>query len=497
MDWIRRQRSHPTWDPNTSHVMYGLVSFEYMEGSPNSRDQDADLIMLSLATHEPHFRVLREDVFFQGSKEPQACRNCGETGHFAANCKGEKQIKDPNAVEKAKPVEPKPFIFLDVACLREYLAVELNVPQVPFPFDLELAIDDWIFMIFFVGNDFLPHLPSLEIREGAIDKLLNIWRAELPIMGGYLTNHGKVNLPRAQVILEGLAKAEDEIFQKRKEDEERQENGNKRRRMEDHARQDRAKAARENGQPVPTDGTMQLNGQDYVTVTPAATARGGPLHPSLPQRPTFDTIPREQVSGHVSAALHGSNEDIARNRREIRMANMSAAQMLKAELEGAAPAVPEAEPAVETVTVEKTEDEEKEQLSIEDAKDALEKQAEDEGVNEEVVAAPVRLDGEEGEAESLPPADVEMPEDEGEDEEADDDDAGVGESADGTEGMSKRQRRLDRKRKRQEEEDEEDDEDDDDEAEAPPDEEANQPVSKKKLKVNPDGTVEGYVDDVR
>lgn len=72
VDWIRRQRTHSSWDPNTSHVMYGL---------------DADLIMLSLATHEPHFRVLREDVFAQGSKGPQACKKCGQMGHYAANCK--------------------------------------------------------------------------------------------------------------------------------------------------------------------------------------------------------------------------------------------------------------------------------------------------------------------------------------------------------------------------------------------------------------------------
>lgn len=134
-----------------------------------------------------------------------------------ANDRGEKQIKDPTIVEKAKPVDPKPFIFLDVSVLREYLAVELVVPGVPFPFDQELAIDDWIFMIFFVGNDFLPHLPSLEIREGAIDVLLTIWKNELPRMGGYLTNHGKVNLERAGIILEGLASREDGIFQKRKD----------------------------------------------------------------------------------------------------------------------------------------------------------------------------------------------------------------------------------------------------------------------------------------
>ncbi|SRR6266404_7162731 len=172
--------------------------------------QDADLIMLALATHEPHFRVLREDVF-ANSGSATACRTCGQEGHFAAQCTALKsEIQKP-------PQEKKPFIFLDVSVLREYLECELDVTNTPFPFNLEMAIDDWVLLIFFVGNDFLPHLPSLEIREGAIDTLLKIWKDELPRMGGYITNNGQLVLHRAQIILEGLARREDDIFRKRRE----------------------------------------------------------------------------------------------------------------------------------------------------------------------------------------------------------------------------------------------------------------------------------------
>ncbi|KAM5437835.1 5'-3' exoribonuclease 2 [Microsporum ferrugineum] len=220
MEFIRSQRACPEYDPNTRHVIYGL---------------DADLIMLGLGTHEPHFRVLREDVFFQESKA-RTCKLCGQAGHVEEACTGKAKEKQGEFDEKQKGSPLKPFIWLHVSILREYLAVEMQVPQQPFPFDLERALDDWVFMCFFVGNDFLPHLPSLEIRENGIDTLIAIWRDNIPQMGGYLTKDGRVDLAKAQLILQGLAKQEDAIFRRRRQTEERRNANAKRRQEEDRQR---------------------------------------------------------------------------------------------------------------------------------------------------------------------------------------------------------------------------------------------------------------------
>ncbi|KAK0499879.1 XRN 5'-3' exonuclease N-terminus-domain-containing protein [Armillaria luteobubalina] len=337
MDFIRRQRVNPGHDPNTRHVIYGL---------------DADLIMLALATHEPHFRVLREDVFSDANST--CCRKCGQEGHYAAQC----TVSEDEIQKKASAVvqKPKPFIFLDVAVLREYLEVELDAPQAAFPFDLERAIDDWVLLIFFVGNDFLPHLPSLEIREGAIDTLLRIWKQELPRMGGYLANHGQLELSRVQIILEGLARREDEIFKRRREAENRQDANAKRRKLE-----------AQNGNTV-TVGSSSSVSQTGGPTSPSNNSSSHPVHPSLPQRPDFaanaDSVglggPRNaQAQLNMSAAtqaLAGSNRDVVANIRAIRMANMSAAEMLKAELSGkpdlSLPAKPPATADVPSATLD-------------------------------------------------------------------------------------------------------------------------------------------------
>lgn len=302
MNFVRSQRASPEHDPNTRHVIYGL---------------DADLIMLGLATHEPHFRVLREDVFAQDTRT-RMCKLCGQKGHDAQNCRGEQKDKDADFEGKDNAHPLKPFIWLHVSILREYLAVELDVPNLPFRWDIERAIDDWVFMCFFVGNDFLPHLPALEIRENGIDTLTAIWKDNLPHMGGYLTKDGHCDLERAQLILAGLAKQEDAIFRRRKETEDRREAGFKRRKAAEQAREARA-GGRNNSGPQGRNKHQKVDN----------------MVPGLAPDAAF--VPISSLPGPLSKPNSAITHDMIVNKSSLQNANnanKSAASVLKSQIQG-------------------------------------------------------------------------------------------------------------------------------------------------------------------
>ena len=285
--------------------------------------------MLGLATHEPHFRVLREDVFFQESKA-RTCRICGQKGHVAEACRGEAKQKDGDFNEKDKALALKPFIWLHVSVLREYLEAELHVPQQSFRFDLERALDDWVFMCFFVGNDFLPHLPSLDIRENGIDTLIAIWRDNIPLMGGYVTKDGHVNLELAQFLLDGLAKQEDAIFRRRRQTEERRGGGAKRRKLEEQNRGHEKYSG--GGDFAGPDGRRKS--PDYTMNSHNGTNRAKAKNPAVapPDLPLF--VPGK---GSISRAEKATTHDLVVNRNSVykaNIANKSAAAALKSQLLG-------------------------------------------------------------------------------------------------------------------------------------------------------------------
>lgn len=69
-------------------------------------------------------------------------------------------------------------------------AVEENVN---IDVDIQRVAHDYILLCFFGGNDFLPHIPSTEIRFGGIDKLLEVYWKHLDEENDYLTNNGEIN----------------------------------------------------------------------------------------------------------------------------------------------------------------------------------------------------------------------------------------------------------------------------------------------------------------
>jgi len=169
MEYLRHAKAQPDYDPNVRHCLYGL---------------DADLIMLGLLSHDPHFALLREEVTFGRDKQ------------------------------KPKELETTNFYLLHLSILREYLQLEFNHLEnsLDFTYDFERIIDDFILLAFFVGNDFLPNLPYLHINEGALALMFDIYKRVLPSCGGYINEAGIINLDRLEIVLIELEKVEYEAF---------------------------------------------------------------------------------------------------------------------------------------------------------------------------------------------------------------------------------------------------------------------------------------------
>ena len=165
MTYIRNNRN----SPDTRHCIYGL---------------DADLILLALITHEPYTIILREEV----------------------------QIGSFRSLPPRKNMTDLPkFEILFVNILREYLQLEF---QCLTGIDLERLIDDFVVLMLFVGNDFIPRLPTFEINEGAVDRLFQLYKKNWSKIG-YLSDAGKIIWPALQAFIVEFPKYEFEILSHR------------------------------------------------------------------------------------------------------------------------------------------------------------------------------------------------------------------------------------------------------------------------------------------
>lgn len=135
---------------------------------------DADLIMLSLGTMIPNFYLLRENMH-----------------------------------------NPSEYFVVNVGETREKLIEKMMWERNLENFDERSCIYDFIFLCFASGNDFLPHIPSIEIIEGGLETMIMAYR-EVGSEHGHITESrgGPLYLrPKAlKSFLEYIAEKEEEIM---------------------------------------------------------------------------------------------------------------------------------------------------------------------------------------------------------------------------------------------------------------------------------------------
>lgn len=180
MEYIRQQKLSGALGPHARHCLYGL---------------DADLIMLGLVTHERHFVLLREKVDYTA---------------FA------RKRSKPRSVAKLDTATFGEFELLSIGVLREYIDLEFRQALASLPdYDVERVVDDFVFMMFLVGNDFLPNLPTMDIKEGALNVMIQLYKGLIPRLGGYLSDAGTIHPSRFEVFISKLGQLEAVVLKRR------------------------------------------------------------------------------------------------------------------------------------------------------------------------------------------------------------------------------------------------------------------------------------------
>ena len=157
-------RAFPEQHHDFNTVIYGL---------------DADLIMLSIN----HLPVNPNIYLFR------------ETPEF---------IKSINS-----ELEPNETYLIDIPELAKAITANMSNGETD-----ENRIYDYIFMCFFLGNDFMPHFPSVNIRTGGIDKMLNAYKEVIGSTNETLTNGKTIYWRNVRKLVKVLADTEEVNFKK-------------------------------------------------------------------------------------------------------------------------------------------------------------------------------------------------------------------------------------------------------------------------------------------
>ena len=164
--------------------------FKYIrDNAVDHRDQttviyglDADLIMLSIN----HLPIAPNIYLFR------------ETPHFI-------QSINPD-------LEPNESYIMDIPELAKIITLDMNNGQELTSIQQTNRIYDYIFLCFFLGNDFLPHFPAANIRTGGIDKMLNAYKASIGNTNENLTDGKTIYWNNVRKLVKFLADNEHEFL---------------------------------------------------------------------------------------------------------------------------------------------------------------------------------------------------------------------------------------------------------------------------------------------
>ncbi len=167
-DYIRK---NPEKHANEVTVIYGL---------------DADLIMLSIN----HLPICEKIYLFR------------ETPQFIGSI-------DSN-------LEPDADYMLDIPLLTKAIISHMNndadlTEEQKMSLSQKNKVYDYIFLGFFLGNDFMPHFPAINIRTGGVNKMLNAYKATIG-PDENLTNGKTIYWHNVRKVIKFLADQEEEYI---------------------------------------------------------------------------------------------------------------------------------------------------------------------------------------------------------------------------------------------------------------------------------------------
>lgn len=73
------------------------------------------------------------------------------------------------------------------------------------PFDLERVIKDFVFLFFFIGNDFLPRCFAYNIRVSSIEDLIDAFKEFLLTTEDYVVGPEKLNIKSLTALANAVA----------------------------------------------------------------------------------------------------------------------------------------------------------------------------------------------------------------------------------------------------------------------------------------------------